>query len=273
MPEASVLEFKTARVTLVSALAWRVVAELSRRYQERYDLRVSQVHPGMSIRGALYLTTAPATGHEPPALSLDLGGPSGTYTVLRRIDGCAKGAAGKSSGPFAGPMLSQDPSRVVDEIAAAWGLPKLEGKLPSSHTTTIVARTIAGVLESLIFRRESWRTTAGFCDNSAVGSMVPDWTAALGVSDRTISDARRGRDARAADFLSRYVMLHRCVDDNISLRLHDLQGSAWVFCMATGTATQMNSGGPGRVVDLPRQYEASNRKTSALVHELAVALD
>jgi hypothetical protein len=119
MSGGSVLDFKGARITLVSALAWRVVAELFRRYQERYDLRVSQVHPGISVRGALYLTAGSAASQNPPTLSLDLGGPSGTYAVLRRIDGNATGAAGSSSGPFAGPMLSQDPSRVIDEIAEA----------------------------------------------------------------------------------------------------------------------------------------------------------
>jgi hypothetical protein len=102
--------------------------------------------------------------------------------------------------------------------------------------------------------------------------MVPDWTAALGVGDTTIREAQGGRDARAADFLTRYVLLYRCTADNLCLRLADLEGPAWAFCMASGTATQLTSAGPGRVVDLPRRYEEADRRSGLLVQELVGVL-
>lgn len=273
MPHGSVLDFSSVRVTLVSALAWRVVAELFRRYQGRFDLRVLEVHPGISVRGALYVTARSRNGERTAVLSLNLGGPSGTYTVLQRVDGLPLGADGSSVIEFAAPMLNMNPIAVVDQIAAAWGLPKSVGRIPPSNPSTIVARTIAGILESLVFRRESWRTTAGFCGNSAIGPMVPDWTAALGASETTIRRAANGRDVNAADFLTRYVLLHRCNGDSMCLRLDDLEGSAWAFCMASGTAVRLTSQGADRTVKLPLRFQEVNRDCSALVSEMRYALD
>src|SRR5687768_14950129 len=102
--EASV-DFKTARITLVAALAWRVVAELFRRYQARFDLRVLQAHPAISIRGSLVLTSGSPYPWGKPALWLDLGGPSGTYRVERRIDGSVP--LHEVSGDFAASMLTR----------------------------------------------------------------------------------------------------------------------------------------------------------------------
>lgn len=273
MPHGSALDFSSARVTLVSALAWRVVAELFRRYQRQIDLRVLEVHPGISVRGALYVTARSRNGERAAALSLNLGGPSGTYRVIQRVDGLPLGPDGSSDVEFAGPMLNMDPIAVVEQIAAAWGLPRSVGRIPPSTPSTIVARTIAGLLETLVFRRENWRTTAGFCDNSAVGPIVPDWTGALGVSETTIRQAANGRDLNDADFLTRYVLLHRCNGDSMCLRLDDLEGSAWAFCMASGAAVRLTSQGADRTVKLPLRFQELDRDCSALVGEMRYALD
>lgn len=266
------LAFSSARITLVFALAWRVVAELSRRYQHQYDIRVLEAHPGISIRGALHVTIGPLGDQDRPCLALNIGGESGTYDILRPVGGRLRDPRESPSMPFAGPMLSHDPSAIVDGISAAWGLPRSAGKLPGSHKTTIALRAVAGLLESLVFQRDGWRTTAGFCDNSAVGPMAPDWTAALGVSKELIRAATDGRDPAAASFLTRYVLVHRCSDDDVCLRLDALKGSAWAFCLASGTATRLTAMGPDRVVSLPLRYQAVDRQSDALVHELAAAL-
>lgn len=272
MSYASAIYLVDARVTLVSALAWRVIAELFRRYQRRFDLRISQVHPGISVRGALVLKVGGQNGEPLPRLSLNLGGPSGTYSVDRRIDGRAAETRVPTYVEFAGPMLREDPSKVIDQIASAWALPDAPGQLPPSNATTLSVRTIAGLLERLVFRTDAWRTTAGICANDAVGSMIPDWLAALGVDDRTARHAVADSSSKAADFLTRFVLVHRTDCDSTCLRLADLRGTGWAFDVATGTAFELTSLGRTRTIDLASRYRQQKRDLQLVVGDLETSL-
>lgn len=263
------VEFATARITLISALSWRAIAELFRRYQPAYDLRVTQVHPGISIRGALELEIITSDKAEPAKLSFNLGGPSGTCGVIRSLS---------PHGPeqqvveFARPMLSGDPSFVIDQLAAACGLPSVVVPIPPSSKTTITIRVIAGLMERLVFHRESWRTTAGFCANDAAGNMVPDWLSALGVDETVRRQASETADSDAIATLSRRILVHRSPSDAPCLHLTGLRGTAWAFDLASGIATVLTAEGPGQQVALPSQYMAAQRDLRRLVGEIESAL-
>lgn len=271
MPGSNV-EFATGRITLVSALSWRAIAELFRRYHPAYSLRVTQIHPGISTRGTLELTSVTSEMTGPARLTFNLGGPSGTYRVHRSHSQFRPDGAGPQDLEFARPMLSGDPSSVIDEIAAAWGLPRAIDPLVSSSKTTITIRVIAGLMERLVFARESWRTTAGFCGNDAAGDMVPDWLAALGVDEALRRRALEGADLNAMAGLTRYILVHQCLEDSLCLHINELRGTAWAFDIAAATATELKAGGPGRTINLLPRYIASKRDLRSLVGELESAL-
>jgi hypothetical protein len=260
-------------MTLVSALAWRVVAELFRWHQRRLDLRVLQAHPGISMRGSLVVTIGCPLNNSTPALCLDLGGPSGTYTVTRRVGSAALRPRVPFSGGFAGPMLTDDPAAVIARIAEAWGLPPVPGQMRTSTPTTLTARVIAGLLERLAFDRSCWRTTAGYCDNSAVGPMVPTWLTALGQDADAIPEALDNSSIEPASRLTRFVLLHRAVSsDGICLRLAQISGSAIAFDLATGEATVLTRRGAGQSFDIPDRYAATRRNMRLLINEFEAVL-
>jgi hypothetical protein len=268
----STVDFATARLTLVSALAWRVIAELFRRYHPAYDLRVMQMHPGISTRGTLELTASRPGRTKPARLTFNLGGPSGTYCIHDSISQDIPEKSELQAVEFARPMLSSDPSSVIEEIAAAWGLRRAVEPLPPSSKTTITIRVIAGLMERLVFDRESWRTTAGYCGNDAAGDMVPDWLAALGVDEALRRRASEDADPKAIAALTRYILVHRSSGDDLCLHLGGLRGIAWGFDIAAATATEMSAKGPGRKIEMASPHIALKRDMRVLVGELESAL-
>jgi hypothetical protein len=84
------------RWSVVSASAWRLVAELVRRHDAQHDLRVAHLHPGMSSWGLLRLQEGWGWDTERSALSIHLGGggnatlevnrPWGTPNLDRRVN-------------------------------------------------------------------------------------------------------------------------------------------------------------------------------------------
>jgi hypothetical protein len=138
-----------ARVTLVSALTWRAIAELARRHGHCQDVRLVQFHPGNSMHGVIGLALRePATSRTVVSVDFNLGGPSGTYT-LQQGEGRVSLAE----------LLGEGPARVIDAIETDLGLPHLEGALPPSTPRCIALRLIASLLERLVFEPVAWRAS------------------------------------------------------------------------------------------------------------------
>ena len=159
------------RITLPSAVAWRVMAELMRRHGKAHDIKILQVHPGISIRGCYYVLfdAHPTRVDDALSLVLNLGGPAGTYRV--------KSKDGRADGPeqdFLFSMLGNDPVRVLDQIDKDLGL-RAPKKLPPSTPAMLVARTIAACLEHAALSPLHMRTTAAYVDASAYGPHIAAW--------------------------------------------------------------------------------------------------
>lgn len=164
------LDFNLARLTLVSALAWRAVAELFRRHRAHHELTVHQDHPGASVRGRLLVTVGSETAGRAPCLALNLGGGiAGTWQIIRRFDAIGTSDA-SSAQDFAAGLLGARPTSIIDEIERAWGLPSRTGVLPPGDASTLTTRVIAALLERRVADIHAWRTTAGTAD-SATGAL------------------------------------------------------------------------------------------------------
>ena len=266
--------WSAARITVISAKAWHVVAELFRRYQRSHDLRVWEFHPGISTRGVLALQAKPADSQRPvPQLDLNLGGPSGSCTVMHRFDG----VPGVSDGyPYATKLLHEDPARVIDEIAEIWGLPPV-AKLPSSTSSTIVARCIAGFLLRQSLGRESYRVSSAFVGQSTC-DVVAGWVRPLlGVGplsfDGLLMAGESAPDPGLWRRANRYWLLHRCdaAGGPISDRAALASGGV-VFDMAKGTATHLGDSSAEPACDLVELYRASGRTVDPLVDWVTKAL-
>ena len=122
----------SSRVTLVSALTWRAIAELARRHGQRYEVRLVQFQPGNSMSGVIGLALRePATSRTITSVDFNLGGPSGTYT-LQQGEGRVSLAE----------LLGEAPARVIDAIERDVGLPHLEEALPPSTPRSIALRPL-----------------------------------------------------------------------------------------------------------------------------------
>lgn len=263
------MDFADLRLTLVSALAWRVVAELFRRYDRTADLHILEVHPGISMRGSLWVAHGNPFDPDCSVLRLNLGGPSGTFEITRRVDS-ATVPSETLSGEFAQAMLMVDPAVVVDSIAEAWGLAAPRKPLPASTPATTTLRVIAGLLERLVFDRVAWRTTAGYCDAS-VGSLAPGWLDALGECSAA---AARGSspDIRVVLPLTRYILLHQAINGvEICRTLADVPGTA-IALNLNGTATVLTRHGTGERIDLAARYQELGRDIRRLVGDLEARL-
>ena len=148
------------RITILSAVVWRIIAELMRRHGKKHDIKVLQVHPGISIRGCYHLLfDAPLDRlGDATILILNLGGPSGTYSIRR------KGAPeNKRESDFFFEMLGGDAVAFLDRIDGDLGL-KTSKKFPPSTPPVLVARTIATCLEELArVRRPRATFSEGVC--------------------------------------------------------------------------------------------------------------
>lgn len=256
------LDFASARMTLVSALAWRCIAELFRRYGSRHRLMIHQVHPGSSLRGQLVIIAGGGTNPGQPALALNLGGDSGTYEVIRRVDGMPVDQRHPARGLFASGMLGSEPESVVAEISRSWGLPAVTGVMPPTDKAFIAVRVIAGLLERKVPEPRVWRTTSAYADSSAVGPMLSSWHEVFG-------DAKHGDASR----LSRYVLLHRADDDEMVRERDGIGGVAWCFDLAAATAVSLSASAVGVRLDLMAEYQRCGRHLPGLLRQLEADAD
>lgn len=240
------------RFNLRFACAWRVVAELLRRHRTTLDLRVNQLHPGLSAGGELIVT-------EGPLLREDKQEPRFTVSVV-----CGGGAAAGSlryETAFAPPrsgvvpedagedrarnlnviralLSAGDPRRVIDEIEARVGLPSVE-HLPPMDRASFIARVIAGFMERRALSRIGWRPSCGWYDTSALGCAVSEWIAAFPDEWRVLNtEVTTENQYVLSRGAARFWILSRVGDKPEPRRRVEIEdGPAMVLDMATGRAS------------------------------------
>lgn len=162
------------RRSFVAAVAWRVAAELVRRHDLKFGLRVIETHPGGGQYDCISLTMARAgAAHVVHLAAFNLG--SGRVTVFHPIgsDGSAQQWRSDFFAEFA--LRQDEPRAVVDRVEALIGLPRAK-KLPPASVGARCARLLAGVMEIEAFAREPLRSECGWLDSSGMdGCSVRPW--------------------------------------------------------------------------------------------------
>lgn len=204
----SSLAFEDVRVTLVSALAWRAMAEVVRRHGDHVQLRVVQFHPGFSPDGVLRMELLqPKAPDAARWVEFNLGGPSGSYRTARGEGQATLGA-----------LLGGDPVSFIDVLGRDLGVPAPAGPLPSSTPMTIALRLIAGLLERLVFEPVPWRASLGVRGWNG-GSHVAPWHSR--VLGRTIVAGEWGfLPAVDHDRLTDLVLVHPSDDASYDPSMH-----------------------------------------------------
>ena len=245
-----------ARLTIVTALAWRAIAEIVRRRHVTHAFKLLQIHPGTSVRGLLGLQLHSRSGGEAlPSIDFNLGGPSGTWKTSLGADGCFLG------------LLNPEPWMVIDRLEEAVGLPRVHGGLPPSSTEALAVRVVAGLVESRVFDRQGWRTTLGVHGCHA-GDVVADWVGPMGVRFDP-PDAHDSLAAEAHERLSRLVLIHRTADECPVATLSGLQGRALLVDVATGRIASADPGGVTLLGDLRQMHGAAGGSMARLLAKLA----
>lgn len=236
------------RMTVVSAFASRIIAELMRRHEEPCQIELVEFHPGLSARGGLLLYLKPyrRAADEGGSVRLHLGGPSGTATVHRHSYG-----APTLQIDFLGSMLSDDPAACIDRISGALQLP-IPSVLPPSSTPTLFARLIADVLAREITSCRILRTTSAWFDSS-VGCNVALWLTHFGFDPheqrQRLHSAPQAREFVQAA-VAPYVALHECGRDESNLHEHP-SGNAVLLGMNARRALLISGQHVFKELDLP----------------------
>ncbi|NLA67959.1 MAG: hypothetical protein GX856_06910 [Gammaproteobacteria bacterium] len=248
-----------ARVTLVTALAWRAIAEIVRRRHATHAFNVLQIHPGISARGLLQLQLhATSRGESLPAIDFSLGGPSGMWSAGSSPQGCFLD------------LLNPEPASVIDHIEEAVGLPRWRGALPATSVAALSVRVVAGLLESRVFDQHGWRSTLGTYGCHG-GDVVADWAGLMGVNPSPPDpDGNLHRDAR--ERLSRLVLIHRSADELPVAKLSGLQGRALIVDIATGRIARVEGGGVEPLGDLLQMRAAAGGSMARLLARLVTGL-
>ncbi len=165
------------RFQVITAVTWRIVAELIRRHHA-HRLRVYETHPGGGQCDCLSIYVGEA-GFDSRHLC-DFNQQSqhlhifNTYSTPRRRLDDLRWPDGND---YVSPHLGNEEAKVVvDDIEALVGLPLLAGKsLPSTTPPTLIFRLIAGVLERHMLSRETLDVRCGWHDSSGMeGSYIRD---------------------------------------------------------------------------------------------------
>lgn len=248
----STLDLAAARVTLVSALVWRAIAEIARRRDATYQIKLSQAHPGISPRGAIYLELNPkGVGLAPAAIWFNLGGPSGTYQ---------NGPSDSDRQHSLLDLLGPDPSAAITEMERYAGLPKVTGPLPPSTATVLSLRLAASMLERRVFLPDPWRITLEAFDTHA-GTTVCDWSGKFTVP----SSADRG--ARSV------LLVHKAPDDCPQPEQHRLSGAALAIEYALGKLAAVTARTWTPIDSAQHAYSAGGRKMDRVVAWADAELD
>lgn len=215
---------KQARVTPACALAWRAMTELVRRHHGGRNIALEQVHPGSSARGAYVLWLR--GGERPIEVSFNIGWPLRTWSA----------GPPEVGGELSDPLLP-DSVRAIDRTEQAVGLPAAPRPVPPLSQTALGMRLVTGLIEHLVFQRESWRGTLGAYGHHG-GTRVADWVRHLG-----LDGLRPEPDRDTLDRLGDCVLLHRCPDDGPVMERDTLQGAALLIDLRSGVIGRLDAVG------------------------------
>lgn len=254
------------RPALPRAIAWRLLTELQRRHGDRHRQQIVRAHPGNSPEGQLLLMVEPERGRWQgcPRVTLNLGGPTGTFEVQGT-------AATQRVGDFLHTALTQgmDAALATIEDALGWRAP---ATLPKSSPRTLAMRLVAELLAASWLDRDPLALQHAWFDSS-LGCDIRAWASDLGLDREavaTMSTAALAGDAATWDRLMGAVRLvHESVGSTnpdrdvpqLLVSLHD--GVAVLKCPA--------SAAPERI-DLRASYSAAGRRLEPLAAQLLAAL-
>lgn len=217
------------RINILSALAWRTIAEIARHQHVAHALEIEQYHPGISQHGALRLRLLARGGREPVAtFDFELGGPApGTVRVHAR---------GRDATWTTLELLEDDPAPRLHRLQGLAGLACASGSLPPSSDRVLALRLIAGLLERKAFAPRRWRTTCGaWSHDGAYGAA--EW--ARQWLPEAVPEANR-LDRGTARRLSELVLVHPLgCDDAPLVDASALNGPAAGFDLRTGEIGRM----------------------------------
>ena len=246
------------RFSVLSAITWRVIAELFRRHSAAHPLSIQETHPGISVRGRLHvlLDRDSVELWSWPRVAFNLGGPSGTYEV--------------SGDPvdYATAFLTRDPRDVIDEIGRALGLaaPK---HLPAATNPTLAVRLIADTLERVALAPGALRATAALY-SAHFGCRVPTWAAFAGVDVDSLNRQANSPPSGERDaFLElRHLFLIHETDSNGSGEgpLDDLNKQPAVLVdLRKAEALLIASDHSTTRLDIRAAYESNGRRLASAV--------
>ena len=190
---------------LLVAITWQTIAELWRRVGVRYRLALEEVHPGISMRGLMWLHVD-VVGRSGLRLEFNLGGPQpgtvtlhehGGYEPTWRVD-------------LVQTVLNQGNAAAVDALIEALRLPELPKGPPPPQTAAL--RLIAQVLALQAQRRMTVWPTLGFV--ASIGSPYPKWLVRwdleLPRDPFSPADQNPFNPSGALAIAGSYVSLHQC---------------------------------------------------------------
>lgn len=246
------VDLSSARVTLVSALVWRAIAELSRRHAGRYQFRLVQFHPGASVRGVIRMELFEPSSQRPATWAeFNLGGPSGTYSV----------ASGEGRTTLAA-LLGERPSAAIDVIEADLMLPPQTGALRPSSRQAISLRLLASLLERRVFDTTPWRASLAIWDWNG-GSRVEPWHSRVLGQDLSTPE---GRELTSVDRarLSDLVLLHANAPGDGDDAKAFAEMPALAVDLATGQLTVLTTQGERPLGEGRALYRVHGRSMRAL---------
>lgn len=239
---------------VVLAVAWKLLAELFRRYDAVHDLRLLRSHPGISVAGRLTLYVDPHGGslYQCKQLSLNLGGPTGTFEVA--ISGSTV-----TEGEFLWPALVEDPARVVDRLESLLRLERPVA-LPPSSPAVVTMRVMAEMLMASLMDRRGLLLEPAWYDWSG-GSRVRPWASHFEVD---VVGAQKRLDAGSSDWVSIYFsvsnLFRLCFES-------DGGGSATtsaLFDLETGTLLMTQGPKVRKKIDVMDTFVRADRQVEPL---------
>jgi hypothetical protein len=149
------VEIKGINYSLRIAFAWKLLAELHRRYPTRFH--AIETHPG----GGMYDCLSLYDNTDVHYASFNM---AGRFHVFQRFDNKKPGEP-LDIWPL---MVEQDTKDVLDKVSHQLGL-KIPATLPSSTPETVVYRFIAAFLVQSCLEPPCWQARNGVFDTSGYG--------------------------------------------------------------------------------------------------------
>lgn len=258
---------RAIRPGLALAATWRVIAELWRRHHRSHELRLRRQHPGISVLGQWCLTVhaeGQGSSEAPLTLVLNLGGPSGSYQVLR-------GGEQLAEGHYLWPILTGSPLAVVDEVERGLGL-QCPTPLPPSTGSVLAVRAVAEVLAAASFDREGLDVEPAWFAWSG-GDDVRPWACHFGHDvpelQRCIASGRPGTEG-ARELIWPWMRLARAVDGQA--QAGEGTASGCLVDLKTGLVLISRGSAVDETLTLPAEYAQHGRRLEPVVARILAAV-